>query len=230
MHRWTVARRLLALGTCLCESGTIYPSGVSDLDDAAAKVVNRHPSAPPVLALGRLGPVSLKHSPSCSDNATPFTKGRPHPLRSAKTHLISAVLFGMSGCLADPSQNVGFNEPDPHARIRAALLAAKTDDETSLSQLVRMLESHDAAERLAAIGALESITGQTLGFRHFDPEPVRAASIDRWHDWLAEAARSRTQTEARLSELRFFMCLRSISGPEWSITPSDAPTFAPRPA
>lgn len=90
------------------------------------------------------------------------------------------------GCLSDPSANVGFNEPDPHARIRAARLAAETDDRAAIPDMIQMLNSDDAAERMTAIGALERMTGLTMGYRHFDPRPVRAEAIDRWTEWLRE--------------------------------------------
>lgn len=97
--------------------------------------------------------------------------------------LLACVL--LCGCLSDPSSNVGFDEPDPQARIRAARLAAEGDDRAAIPELIRMLGSDDPAERLTAIGSLEHLTGQTLGYRHYDLEPIRAEAIDRWVDWLA---------------------------------------------
>lgn len=110
----------------------------------------------------------------------------PTGVHGAAVVVLAALAGGVAvgGCLADPSGDVGFNLPDPQARMRAARVAADSEDRNAIPNLVGMLHSDDAAERMTAIGALERLTGETMGYRHFDPRPVRAEAIDRWTAWL----------------------------------------------
>lgn len=88
------------------------------------------------------------------------------------------------GCTGAASEAVGFHEPDPQARIRAVQEAVETEDRAKLDELVEMLDSDDSAQRFFAINALEEITGNTFGYRHFDPPLVRREAINRWVEWL----------------------------------------------
>ncbi len=49
-----------------------------------------------------------------------------------------------------------------------------------------MLDSQDPALRMFAIGALKRLTGETMGYHYGDPEPIRAAAVDRWVAWLGD--------------------------------------------
>ena len=51
--------------------------------------------------------------------------------------------------------------------------------------MVRDLGSDDPAVRLFAIGGLERMTGETLGYRYYDDEHARDLAIKRWQAWLS---------------------------------------------
>ncbi len=70
--------------------------------------------------------------------------------------------------------------------MEAAVLASQRRDTAAVPQLVVLLGSDDPAVRLVAINSLETITGQTHGYRDYDPEPDRAAAIERWRVWVGE--------------------------------------------
>jgi hypothetical protein len=92
---------------------------------------------------------------------------------------------GVGGC-ASPDKAVGFDEPDPHARLRAVQRAAASGDRSSIPALINLLSSDDAAERMLAIRSLESMTGQTLGYDHAAPPEARREAAGRWAAWYAQ--------------------------------------------
>lgn len=73
-----------------------------------------------------------------------------------------------------------FDSPDPYARALAIEDAARQRDRNAIPDLIESLDSDDPAVRFAAIGALERITGQTYGYRPYDPEWERQAAVDQW--------------------------------------------------
>jgi hypothetical protein len=85
-----------------------------------------------------------------------------------------------AGCAPRP---VGFDSPDPVGRIDAIARANRTHDRSAIPQLIRLLDADDPVIRLAAIRTLESITGQTLGYRHTDPQWRREEATARWVRW-----------------------------------------------
>jgi len=97
-----------------------------------------------------------------------------------------ALLVGCS----DGTSAVGFGEPDPAARIRAIHRAAETDDRSAIPDLIRSLESDDAAERLLAIRTLERMTGRTLGYDHAADRGQREVAVKRWAEWYAQNGRA----------------------------------------
>lgn len=88
----------------------------------------------------------------------------------------------LASCRASVTED--FNSPEPAARNAAIVRAASTRDERAIPDLVRMLDSDDAATRLLAIGALERLTGQTLGYDPCDGEPRRRQAVQAWQAWL----------------------------------------------
>ena len=104
--------------------------------------------------------------------------------RGATFIILTALLATLSSCMADPSSNVGFNEPDPQARIRAASKADAERDRSAIPELITMLDSDDPAERFVAIHTLENFNeGDSLGYHHSDDRAERRAAIDRWKEW-----------------------------------------------
>jgi len=93
-------------------------------------------------------------------------------------------LFLVAVSCAPPAITGGFDSPHPSARLFATRRAAGETDPAkasiALPGLIRNLDSDDPAVRLVSIQALEELTGETLGYRHFDPEWIRAAAVRRW--------------------------------------------------
>lgn len=70
--------------------------------------------------------------------------------------------------------------------------AAEDDDQTSIPKLIRSLESDDPAVRFFAIGSLERVTGQRLGYDPFGDEPERTVAVERWHAWYESSGKDVT--------------------------------------
>jgi hypothetical protein len=99
----------------------------------------------------------------------------------------AAAIFGWgAGCSVPPEQE-GFASQSPQARARAVGTAVAAEDREAIPNLITMLGSDDPAHRMLAIRALEQMTGQTLGYVHTDPEPLREEAIAAWVQWWAEA-------------------------------------------
>ena len=94
----------------------------------------------------------------------------------------AAILaFGsVLGSCAPSATEGDFDSPNSAAKLYAIEKAARDGDRSALSDLVEQLDSHDPAVRLMAITALERLTGETYGYRHYDPPAERNAAIERW--------------------------------------------------
>lgn len=112
-----------------------------------------------------------------------------------------ACAVQMSGC-ANPSEVVGFDEPDPGAQIRAIQQAAVHGDRSSIGSLIRLLASDDPAERLLSIRTLERITGETMGYDHAGTLASRREAIDRWAAWYQDEKRGGGGDKGRGAENR----------------------------
>jgi hypothetical protein len=96
-----------------------------------------------------------------------------------------AALLALGGLLfgCAPSVSVGFESPDPQGRVIALAKAAENPAEGDIPSLIGALDSADSAQRLLAINALERLTGETMGYRHFDAPWRRARAVERWAAW-----------------------------------------------
>lgn len=118
---------------------------------------------------------------------------RPYywPMRCASflvPAVIGATLLGPASC-GPPAITGDFDSPQPAARIFATRRAAAETDpgkvRAAIPGLIRNLESDDPAVRLLSAEALYELTGETCGYRHYDPEWVRSPSVKRWSEaWL----------------------------------------------
>jgi hypothetical protein len=61
-------------------------------------------------------------------------------------------------------------------------------DRTQLENIIENLDNNDPTVRMAAIGALQRMTGETLGYRFNAQSGERAEAIVRWKDWLTRQA------------------------------------------
>lgn len=124
----------------------------------------------------------------------------PHspPLAPAAALLCVGTLglLAPAGCSVPPPE-ASFSSSSPQERVLALREAAARDHDDDYPALIAMLDSDDPAQRMFAQRALESRTGQTLGYSHADPEPDRRAAAARWADWWTSAeAASTSRTDA----------------------------------
>jgi HEAT repeat protein len=84
--------------------------------------------------------------------------------------------------------------------VGAIVEAAKRDDEKALSYLIDRLTDKNRSVRLYAIMSLERITGETMGYRHYDPPEKRKKAVDRWRQWLLNRT-SRQRRGSRAPEV-----------------------------
>lgn len=106
--------------------------------------------------------------------------GGVYDRRMTRAALFSLVVL-LVGCV--PKAPVGFDSPDPQGRAIALARAAQSPSERDIPALIAALDSADPAQRLIAINALERVTGETQGYRHYDPVWRRAEAIERWAAW-----------------------------------------------
>jgi hypothetical protein len=95
------------------------------------------------------------------------------------------MAVSLGGCFHFDAPDT-FDSVDPAGRMHAAGRAAATGDTTAEPELVEMLASDDPAERLVAIGTLERLTGERLGYDPAAGPALRRAAIERWRAWLAK--------------------------------------------
>jgi HEAT repeat protein len=74
----------------------------------------------------------------------------------------------------------GFDSDNPAAKLYAIRQAAAARDRAAVPRLVEQLDSDDPAVRLWAILALESITGERLGYNPYADAASRRPAIDAW--------------------------------------------------
>jgi hypothetical protein len=97
------------------------------------------------------------------------------------------LLLDLAGC-APPVSRGGFDAPDSASRAYAIERAAGQRDLTKLQSLVEQLDADDPLVRMMAITTLERLTGQTHGYRHYDPPEAREPAIQRWQEAVRSAA------------------------------------------
>lgn len=90
-------------------------------------------------------------------------------------------------CGCTPSATVpSFDSPNPATKAYAIEDTVRTHDESAIPSLIEQLASDDPLIRMMAITSLKRLTGETLGYRHYDPPHVRNAAIARWVAWARE--------------------------------------------
>jgi hypothetical protein len=88
-----------------------------------------------------------------------------------------ALLLGSCGPAAIDG---GFDSANPAAKMYAIEYAARTGDQTAVPHIVEQLDSDDPGVRSLAISALIRITGESHGYRDYDPPEARREAIERW--------------------------------------------------
>ena len=116
----------------------------------------------------------------------------PAPRRNRRPLLIVApAIVGLAagpGCA--PRMEISPDSVDPQARTIALSRIAESPSEGDIPVLIESLTSADPAQRMLAIRTLERMTGQTLGYRHYDPEWIRRDAVVRWRDWWLQRSGS----------------------------------------
>ncbi len=90
-----------------------------------------------------------------------------------------AAMALAAGC-GPRAREGGFDSPNPAARLYAIQQAAATHDRTAIPQLVEQLDSDDDAIRLWSIKALETLTGERLGYNPYASPEARRPAIAAW--------------------------------------------------
>lgn len=98
--------------------------------------------------------------------------------------ILAASGLLLAGCSVKEEPSLTAN--DPLAQNTWIAQAVENDDVSACQGLIELLDSSDPAERLVAIGALRSITGENHGFRIADPPALRGQAVDRWAAWWLE--------------------------------------------
>jgi len=92
---------------------------------------------------------------------------------------------GAGGCTEPTGPRTVANE-DLNIKIQAIRVAADDKDLTAAPELVRDLESDDAALRLYAIKALRQMAGQDFGYVYYADVEKRRPAVTRWRQWLQQ--------------------------------------------
>ncbi|MCY2928566.1 MAG: HEAT repeat domain-containing protein [Planctomycetota bacterium] len=99
--------------------------------------------------------------------------------------LAGLVLGGCPGPDArGPALRTRFESEDPVDRVAAIRQAAAANDKTALPALVACLSDSESDVRFFAISALRTMTGQDLGYHHYDGEQARREAANRWREYL----------------------------------------------
>lgn len=77
-----------------------------------------------------------------------------------------------------------FQDENPKVRIEAIAETARSKDNAALPFLVDRLTDTEPDVRFFAIGALKDLTGQALGYKHYQPAKQRNEAVERWRQWL----------------------------------------------
>jgi hypothetical protein len=88
-----------------------------------------------------------------------------------------------AGCFGHDKPSL--TSPDPSLKIPAIKCAVQDRDQGADAQLVKDLDSDDAAVRFYAIQGLHRLTGQNFGYRYYDDDVQRLPALRRWQAWLA---------------------------------------------
>lgn len=93
------------------------------------------------------------------------------------------------GCV-HPSPPLSVADPEASVKIPAIKQAVQQDNQSVLPQLVRDLDSDDAAVRFFAVQGLRRLTGEDLGYHFYYDKIQRRPYIELWQKWLREHRQS----------------------------------------
>jgi HEAT repeat protein len=111
-------------------------------------------------------------------------------VRLVRGSILIAVVALAAACgrlerhLDTPALIAHLDSADPSERARAVSELARRATPLAIPGLVARLRDEDGGIRLMASAALHELTSEDLGYRSFDPEPVREKAVVRWEAWL----------------------------------------------
>lgn len=109
------------------------------------------------------------------------------PLRNAIARATAAglavpALLAAFGCAGDAGRRAQLASDNPLDRATAIVQVYEARDRKAVQKLVDLLDDSSSAVRLYAILALRGLTGEDFGYRYYDNEVARVASVRRWRD------------------------------------------------
>jgi hypothetical protein len=102
---------------------------------------------------------------------------------AARAMLCACAALLVAACAPSATEG-GFKNPAPGAQVYAIESAVREERKQQIPEIVECLRSDDDLVRMMAIGALERMTGQTLGYDFADPLPLRLQGYRRWREWV----------------------------------------------
>ena len=115
--------------------------------------------------------------------------------RIVSTIAVIIVYLCIAACTA-PRGPLVVTDPDPSIKIPAIKVAVARKDVSAARQLVKDLESDDAAVRFYAINGLRRLTGENFGYLYYEEVEERKPALRRWQAWLAQVEQSAKQEAA----------------------------------
>ena len=115
-------------------------------------------------------------------------------MRSIMLALLAAAAAGLSACAGGgPNLYQRLQDEDPKVRVEAAVEAGRTKDAQAVALLVERLDDSEQDVRFYSILALERITGQTFGYKCYEPIEARRQAIEQWRKYAAKTAKPATR-------------------------------------
>ena len=112
---------------------------------------------------------------------------------------VAFAIVGIASCAA----TFGCSEPtgprtvasqDMAVKVPAIIVAVENQDRSAVPQLVKDLESDDAALRMFAIMGLQELTGQDFGYVYYADVEQRRPAVMKWRQWLEQQQPQRQPT------------------------------------
>ena len=112
------------------------------------------------------------------------------------TVILLLMMCLSAGCsMSRANLYADLQDEDPSVRIQAVHTAGKTKAPKTVPYLVDRLTDSESDVRFYAIESLRRSTGETMGYKYYEPAPQRAEAVKRWREWLKEGRPEQDKTE-----------------------------------
>ena len=98
------------------------------------------------------------------------------------TGVAAPAFLAALGCGGAAGRRAQLASDNPLDRAAAIVQVYEARDRNAVQKLVNLLDDSSSAVRLYTILALRGLTGEDFGYRYYDNEVARAASVRRWRD------------------------------------------------